>query len=215
MRALADARYLTSHFPDYTRGHFREGEILSAMGRYEESYKCFRRVTKLDPTNTAAINELAEVQIQMLRKKGYTRFQAGCAITAAEDLQEAEKILKSGAIPSKDSELYLSEDEDIHVATPNKVAMAIHDHREDPTNPMKSCTLWIGNMTEKMTDSQVASLFKKYGEVKSAKLCLDRYCAFVNFARHESATKAMKALQGADLAGNKKVVLRWPDKVFK
>lgn len=42
---------------------------------------------KLDPTNSEAINELAEVQIQMLRKKGFTRHQAGTAIKLAEDLQ--------------------------------------------------------------------------------------------------------------------------------
>ncbi|XP_034248293.1 small glutamine-rich tetratricopeptide repeat-containing protein 2-like [Thrips palmi] len=215
MRALADARYMTSHFPDYIRGHFREGEILSAMGKYEESYKCFTRARKLDPNNIEAINELAEAQIQILRKKGWTRYQAGCAITAAQDIQEAEQILKAGAISSKDSELYLSEDEDIHIATPKKIASTVYDAREDPSNPMKSYTLWIGNMTEKLTDSQVANFFKPYGEVKSAKLCLDKYCAFVNFARHESASKAMKALQGTDLGGNKKVVLRWPDKVLK
>lgn len=57
------------------------------LQKYEESYKCFSKVMKLDPSNTEAINELAEVQIQMLREKGYTRYQAGCAIRKAEDLQ--------------------------------------------------------------------------------------------------------------------------------
>lgn len=57
-------------------------------------------------------------------------------------------------------------------------------------------------------------LFDRYGEVKSAKHCPNNYCAFVNFAHPDSASKAMKALQGCDLAGNKKVILRWPDKMI-
>lgn len=56
--------------------------------------------------------------------------------------------------------------------------------------------------------------FDRYGEVKSAKHCPNNYCAFVNFAHPDSASKAMKALQGCDLAGNKKVILRWPDKMI-
>ena len=50
--------------------------------------------------------------------------------------------------------------------------------------------------------------------MKSAKLCPSNFCAFVNFVHHESASKAMRELQGCDLAGNKKVRLRWPDKVM-
>ncbi|KAJ1527999.1 hypothetical protein ONE63_007927 [Megalurothrips usitatus] len=137
-RALHDARFMTSQFPEYPRGHFREGEILCAMGNYEDAHKCFLRVISLDPTCTEAINELAEVQIQMLCKKGFSRYQAGCAMKIAKDLevcfdiyffksncikppfinfqisifQEAESILLAGAILAKDSELYLSEDED-------------------------------------------------------------------------------------------------------
>lgn len=213
IRALADARYMTSHFPEYIRGHFREGEILCAMGSHDEAYKCFQRALNLNPSCTEALNELAEVQIQMLCKKGYSRYQAGCAMEIAKDLKEAETILHAGLFSARDSEKYFSEDEDIVQPPPIDLPPSA-DLREDPTNPKKCCSLWVGNMTEKMTDQQVANLFKKYGEVKSAKHCTERFCAFVNFAHYESATKAMIALQGKDLAGNKKVILRWPDKVI-
>lgn len=178
------------------------------MGNYEDAHKCFLRVISLDPTCTEAINELAEVQIQMLCKKGFSRYQAGCAMKIAKDLEEAESILLAGAILAKDSELYLSEDED------TGLPISTCDPREDPTNPKRCKTLWVGNMTEKMTDTQVANLFKKFGEVTSAKHCPNTFCAFVNFAHFESASKAMKALQGCDLAGNKKIILRYPDKLI-
>ena len=151
-RALDDARYMTSNFPKYVKGHFREGEILAAMGRYEEAYRCFCQVIDLDQNCMEAFSELAEVQIQMLRKKGFSRYQAGCAIQVASNLAEAERILRGGAI--KESDLYFSEDDELQPTSS-------HDPFEDSSNPKKCCSLWVGNLTETTNDVQLTNLFKR------------------------------------------------------
>ncbi|XP_026272607.1 uncharacterized protein LOC113202549 [Frankliniella occidentalis] len=210
-RALADAEYMTSHFPDYARGHFRHGEILASMGKFREAERCFRRVIELDNACLDAVNELNEVQIQYLCSLGFTRYQAGNAISMAKDLDEAKKLLREGAFPEDDGEVYES-DEDTSVQV--HPVPGHYDPLEDPDNPKKCCSIWVGNMKEKVSDDDLKKIFSKYGKVKSIKADFSKFFVFVNYVDPEGASKAMRQLQGLDLAGNKGIKIRYPDRAM-
>ena len=61
------------------------------------------------------------------------------------------------------------------------------------TNP-PSNSLWVGNISEGVTKSEIEEEFGKYAEVESIRLL--RNCAFINFFTVEDATKALENLQG-------------------
>ena len=48
-KALADAKAVTSEFPDFPKGHYRHGEVLLAMGKGKEADAAFARAVDLDP----------------------------------------------------------------------------------------------------------------------------------------------------------------------
>lgn len=214
-RALADADFMTNHFPDYPRGHFRQGEILASMKKFREAEKCFRRVLELDNSCLDAINELIEVQIQHLCSFGFSRYQAGNAIAMAKDFEEAKTLLREGAFPDDDGEIYES-DEDTAVQKPVQIHTipGHYDPLEDPDNPKKCCSIWVGNMKEKVSDDDLKKIFSKYGKVKSIKADFSKFFVFVNYMEPDGASKAMRHLQGQDLAGNKGIKIRYPDRVM-
>lgn len=67
--------------------------------------------------------------------------------------------------------------------------------------------LFVGNLSYQLTDFDLEDLFKEYGEIVSAKVIVNRMTGrskgygFVEMSSEESATKAMEALNGADVKG--------------
>jgi len=61
------------------------------------------------------------------------------------------------------------------------------------TNPPSS-SLWIGNVSEDLTEDELRREFERYGPVESIRLLNN--CAFVNFFAVEDATQALRDLQG-------------------
>ena len=72
--------------------------------------------------------------------------------------------------------------------------------------------IYIGNLNYQVSESQVFDLLEEFGEVKSAKLIIDRETgrskgfAFVEMATAESAERAIKELAGKDFEGRSLVV---------
>lgn len=54
----------------------------------------------------------------------------------------------------------------------------------------------------------------RYGKVKSIKADFSKYFVFVNYVEPDGASKAMRSLQGQDLAGNKGIKIRYPDRAM-
>ena len=70
--------------------------------------------------------------------------------------------------------------------------------------------LYIGNLNPDVTESMLAKVFNKFGEVQSIKLMLPRnederkrrrYCGFIKFATYESAYLAKEYLREKYLLG--------------
>lgn len=72
--------------------------------------------------------------------------------------------------------------------------------------------LFVGNLAYSLTDSQLEEHFSQAGKVLSAKVITDRATGqgkgfgFVEMATPEEAQKAIKELNGSDLAGRAIVV---------
>lgn len=67
--------------------------------------------------------------------------------------------------------------------------------------------LYVGNLSYQMSDDDLHNAFAAYGEVSSAKIIMDRDTGrskgfgFVEMPDDAEAEEAIKALDGADLAG--------------
>ncbi|RXK12726.1 RNA-binding protein [Halarcobacter mediterraneus] len=67
--------------------------------------------------------------------------------------------------------------------------------------------IYVGNLSYKMIDSDLEKLFAEFGEVKSAKVIVDRDTGrskgfgFVEMQTSESGSEAIEALNGKDCEG--------------
>ncbi|CAN0857986.1 Flowering time control protein FPA [Linum grandiflorum] len=73
------------------------------------------------------------------------------------------------------------------------------DMEDGATTP--SNNLWVGNLAQDVTDSDLMGLFAKYGALDSVTAYSSRSYAFVFFKRVEDAKAAKDALQGSVLRG--------------
>jgi len=62
-----------------------------------------------------------------------------------------------------------------------------------------STALWIGNVSEQVTEEELRAEFEQYGKIESIRLIRNKTCAFVNFNSIEEASAALHALQGKKL----------------
>jgi len=62
-----------------------------------------------------------------------------------------------------------------------------------------SRALWIGNISDEVTEEDLYLEFSQFGEIESVRLLTHKTCAFVNFMTVDDATNALHALQGREL----------------
>ncbi|ORZ36172.1 hypothetical protein BCR44DRAFT_55522 [Catenaria anguillulae PL171] len=74
----------------------------------------------------------------------------------------------------------------------------------DPSNT----TVFIGGLSHPVTEDEIRSMFSALGEITLVKIPHNKNCAFVSYARRDSAEKAIAELNGFPL-GNNKVRLSW------
>ncbi len=67
--------------------------------------------------------------------------------------------------------------------------------------------IYVGNLSYKMSDADLESVFAKFGEVKSAKVIMDRETGrskgfgFVEMATDVAGNEAIESLNGSDVEG--------------
>lgn len=83
-----------------------------------------------------------------------------------------------------------------------KRAKVFNDKQSPPAE-----TLWIGSLSFSVTEDQVYEAFGQHGDVQSVRLPTDRDTGapkgfgYVQFSSVEDATAALKAMNGAEIAG--------------
>ncbi|CAA7016673.1 unnamed protein product [Microthlaspi erraticum] len=74
--------------------------------------------------------------------------------------------------------------------------------READGSDFQSSNLWVGSLTTDTTESDLADLFGRFGEIDRVTVYSSRSFAFVYYRRVEEAVAAKEALQGANLKGS-------------
>mmetsp|Transcript_45497 Transcript_45497/g.75946 ORF Transcript_45497/g.75946 Transcript_45497/m.75946 type:complete len:893 (-) Transcript_45497:788-3466(-) len=87
----------------------------------------------------------------------------------------------------------------------SNLEMNTADKRE---NVLHSSHLWVGNVSERVSEDMLRETFAQYGDVVSVKILRQSRCAFVNFRSIEAATAAKTNLQGSFL-GESQLSISW------
>ncbi|UYV80095.1 hypothetical protein LAZ67_18001660 [Cordylochernes scorpioides] len=201
---------------------------------YVKSEECFLKVLELEPNCPDARQELYTIKMLQLMDMGITAEQARAALAVNSTVEQATEWIYEGNCPNFPSvdeermrqfpEVVVPERKPQPAApssrtnsTPNTTPSSTYNHidiKMDPRNPEKSSTLWVGNIGADLQEKALRNLFAKYGTVISHKVVKDpaknRNYAFINFSNPESASNAMKALQGKFFGGDN-LRLRFPD----
>lgn len=85
-----------------------------------------------------------------------------------------------------------------------------NSHKNSSELQHVSTSLWIGNVDSSVTESELVDLFTPFGSLANVRCLPEKFCAFVNFKLKEDAAKAMHALQGKILEGQR-LLIKYPD----
>ena len=88
-------------------------------------------------------------------------------------------------------------------------------HEMPATNQSSGCvpcedttTLWVGGMTEKISESDLRKEMSQYGAIREIRLLHEKKCAFVEFKSRDDAKKALESGTDCVLNGSK-LSLNW------
>ncbi|XP_006825971.1 uncharacterized protein LOC100368918 [Saccoglossus kowalevskii] len=203
-KALKDADKAIALAKDWPKGYFRKGRALAGLKLFADAESSFERVLKLDRLCEDAMQELLRCRTRQLMEMGFTRSQSEAAIRRHGTVQQALESLLAGAVlPQESEEIYISDDED-------QISKSIEASKTDTKNPEGLTSLWIGNVLPKVTEKDIREAFGKYGQLQSVRMLPEKFCVFVNYKRKDSASKAMEALQGLEMQGQR-ILIKFPD----
>ncbi|XP_078130337.1 uncharacterized protein LOC144533082 isoform X2 [Sander vitreus] len=181
--ALTDAQRSIQLAPYWPKGYFRKGCALMGLKRYSEAEAAMEQVLKLDQRCKEASGKLFTCRLLQLMELGFEEEQ---------------------------SKLLLEKFTTVQAATTSPEAKTVkHTSQQDQSGSCRS--LWVGNITVEVTETDLWDLFKMFGEIESIRVLHERFCAFVNFKNANMAAKALDKLQGVEL-GSSKLVMRYPDR---
>lgn len=218
IKALKDADKAITFAPQSPKGYYRRGEALRGLKQYKQAEEAFERVIQLDEDCEDAKQELENVKIQQLMDMGFGEDQAFAAIHQYSTVQAAVEVLttESPVVSLNDSgEIYYSDEEVENFVSSSAAALrstyvAGKTNKMDPSNPEGHLSLWVGNITQNVSEKQLIELFSRFGIVLSVRLLPDKFCAFINFRDKSAPGPAMKHLQGKEIGGEH-LLIRYPN----
>ncbi|XP_075698486.1 uncharacterized protein LOC142663619 [Rhinoderma darwinii] len=200
-KALVDADISIQLSADCPKGYFRKGRALKGCNRYGEAEDAFKMVLKLDEECEEALKEIHTCQVCQLMDHGYSQEQS------IQFLEEYASV--AAVIEAPISAKVLQEKMKFDETEEEEELLFLNELSET-----QSCSLWVGNVTDQITEKQLWDLFKCYGDIHSIRLLGERFCAFVNFKCPLAAAKALESLQGKEVE-NTRLVIRYPDKPYR
>ncbi|KAM3912573.1 uncharacterized protein RB166_018062 [Leptodactylus fuscus] len=199
-KALVDADISIQLSADCPKGYFRKGRALKGCNRYAEAEDAFKMVLKLDDGCKEALKEINTCQVLQLMDHGFTQGQSFHLLEEYGSVAAVMDAPISAKVLQENMKLDETGDEDL---------LFLNDLSET-----QSCSLWVGNVTDQITEKQLRDLFKCYGEIHSIRLLGERFCAFVNFKCPIATSRALEALQGKEVE-NTRLLIRYPDKPYR
>ncbi|XP_063818362.1 stress-induced-phosphoprotein 1-like isoform X2 [Pseudophryne corroboree] len=199
-KALVDADVSIQLSAACPKGYFRKGRALRGCNRYAEAERAFRMVLQLDEGCEEALKEIHTCQILQLLDHGFTHEQS---ISLLEEYESVAAVMEAPV-----SAKVLQENVNLQEMGEEELLFG------NELSETQSCSLWVGNITDQITEKQLRDLFKFYGEIHSIRLLGERFCAFVNFKCPIATAKALEALQGKEIE-NTRLLIRYPDKPYR
>lgn len=77
-----------------------------------------------------------------------------------------------------------------------------------PAN-QKISTLWIGGLTDRISDGDLRDVFYHYGEIRAIKIVPRQQCAFIEFTTRDAAERAAKAKYNNCVVKGVKLAVNW------
>ncbi|XP_021921023.1 uncharacterized protein LOC110830425 isoform X2 [Zootermopsis nevadensis] len=219
-KALKDADKAIMFAPLSPKGYYRRGEALRELKQYKKAEEAFEHVVQLDEDCEDAKQELENVKIQQLVEMGFAEDQAFAVIQQFSSVQVAVEVLTTkspvASFNSSGDEIYYS-DEEVENLFVSSAAAALQTpqiggktNKMDPSNPEGHLSLWVGNITQSLTEKELLELFSRFGVVISVRLLPEKFCAFINFRDLSAPGAAMKHLQGKKIGGEH-LLIRYPN----
>jgi len=98
-KSLQDADKSIQMKDDWVKGHFRKGQALYELKRYEESYKSYKRAVDLDPKNEDISSKMKEAEVMYKKNKPKVN-PDGSPLTAVQRVkEEGNELFRTGKIP--------------------------------------------------------------------------------------------------------------------
>uniref|UniRef100_A0A1B6LCF9 RRM domain-containing protein n=1 Tax=Graphocephala atropunctata TaxID=36148 RepID=A0A1B6LCF9_9HEMI len=220
--ALSEAEYMIREFPTYSKGYYRKAEIFMEMKKFKDAESVLHEIIKLDSKCKEARFLLSEVQVMLLCNGG--KYSVHDAVTALNltnfNTEQAKAFLEVGGMKGANSydknDIFYSDEEVEEPSISGAVAKATSEEGEydpyvDPSNPFKSNSVWVGNVTKKITEEMIKPIFSKFGKIKSVIVQHQNFCAFVNYMEPSMAANAMKKFQQHYPVADTTLVIRYPD----
>lgn len=220
--ALTDAEFMVNKFPSYSKSYYRKAEALIELGKCKEAELALRECLQLEPKCEEVRFLLSEVQITILCSTGeYWVQDAVRALKLTDhDTAKAAQFLKVGGRKGTNSysasEIYQS-DEEVDAQSTSAFSNSArstndpeYDPYTDPSNPLNCCSIWVGNVTKRVTIDRLKAIFGKYGKFKGDIIVHQNSCAFVNYTDPRMAATAMKKFPQHYPVEDTFLVIRYP-----
>ncbi|CAK8681073.1 unnamed protein product [Clavelina lepadiformis] len=218
-RALEDANTAISLSSGWPKGYFRKGRALAGLKRYIEAERAFEDVLKIDKQCADAEQELHAVRMRHLLDMGFARELCEVALRKKTTIRGALDELLSGVLAETSlQDVYISDEEDAELfeAELNKELgeSKVDEDKKENCDNVDFNSLWIGNMTKRVTEDALVQYFSRFGEVCGVTTMYVRKCAFVNFTASGAARMALEAGETVKICDTL-LVIRYPDRAYE
>ncbi|XP_075004346.1 tetratricopeptide repeat protein 31 isoform X3 [Calonectris borealis] len=200
--ALRDAQVSLGLQPGWPKGFFRKGKALRGLERYAEAARTFEELLRLDGANADAAAQL-EACRALLRSSPHGQTGPGRVPVSPSLLEAGEPPLPpsagewaSGSCRDTDTSGFVTVVSSRSQAKGQGRAAASSQQTLPPTHPARDCyPLWVGNVTARISEKVLHSLFSRFGEIRFIRMLPERRCAFINYRQKKAAETAYAAMR--------------------
>jgi len=98
-KSLQDADKSISMKDDWVKGHFRKGQALYELKRYEDAFKSYKRAVELDPKNEDISSKMKEAEAMYKKNKPKINADGSPLSPVQRVKEEGNEYFRTGKIP--------------------------------------------------------------------------------------------------------------------
>lgn len=177
-----------------------------------------RQLTELGQDSTHQNSRVHHELLKMARKTPYYRRNLPhiCSFFVKGECNRGLNCPYRHEMPAheKDDPLSNQKTKDRYYGVDDPVAMKMLNRAKErpslqaPENQSIS-TLWIGGLTDRISEGNLRDMFYHYGEIRAIKVVPRQQCAFVEFTTRDAAQRAAKAKYNNCVIKGVKLAVNW------